>query len=599
MGLRLTRRRLRWVALVAFAVLTSLYAWWPMVAAYPNTQGGDGPTFQKTLEAEKASVTRYHELPLWNAYECGGLPLWDNPQQPSGAPLVLLMFLTDTTKTMIVWYLLHSAAGFICMWIFARKDLDLSRPAAMTASLAWAYSGFHQQHYSGGHMAFVPFLYFPLALYLWRRAEHDLRAAGLLAILAAWMFYEGAVYPLPHLVIVLGAETMTRLWPARRLLPIARAAAIVVVLAFLLAASRMLPVADQLRAHTRPIGVEVDVIQWDTFKMMFLERSHGRALPGQTYVWPEYATYFGPLLIALALLGMLAGGVESVWLLALMLLCGAFMWGHGHRLAPWHILKTYIFPFKEMRVPSRFAVEVSMFLAAFIGIAVDKLPKRLARFSTPAVGRAVRGAVLLVALVGVGDMMGVGIDWFRTCFYNPPLAKVMPSKRLYLGGAGLASNFVDQPHQNRGRIACWDEWGWNAGAALWEGDVPQAKAADDGVVVTAVTRTQNTFTIDINAERPSKVLVNSTYDKQWRTDVGQIIEQDSLLVVAVPAGQAAVHLRYLPRLFWPGVLLTLLGIAATSALFVVLARRRRAERLGHPDGESHRAAEGGGDASSL
>ncbi|MEA2751445.1 MAG: hypothetical protein QOI41_5588 [Myxococcales bacterium] len=571
-------RRLRWVALVAFALLTSLYAWWPVLAAYPNTQGGDGPVFHKALEAEHASIARYHELPMWNPYECGGLPLWDNPQGPAGAPLVLLMFVTDTTKTIMAWYVLHSAAGFLCMWILARKDLGLSRPASVLAALAWAYSGFHQQHYAGGHFVFVPFLYMPLALYLWRRAEHDLRAAGGLAILVAWMFHEGAVYPLPHLALLLGAETLMRLWPIKRLKNILRAAAVVGVLAFLLAASRMLPVADQLRAHVRPIGVETDSLQWETLKAMFLDRTHSRGVPGQTYVWPEYGTYFGPLLVVIAIAGMAAGGLETFWLFALMLFCGALMWGHGHRFAPWHMLKGHVFPFKEMRVPSRFRVEVSMFLAAFIGIAADKLPERFAklpRIGTQRLGKTVRGLVLMIGLVGVGDMLGVGIDWFRVTFYNPPAAKVVPSDHLYLGGPGLAGNMIDQPAQNRGRIACWEEWGWNQGAALWEGDVPQAKPNDDGVVVNQVSRTQNTFTIDVDATRPSTVLVNSTYDKQWRTDAGQLRNLDNLLVVDVPPGHSVVHLRYLPRLFWPGVFLTLLGIAATSALFWYVGRQRR------------------------
>jgi hypothetical protein len=172
-------------------------------------------------------------------------------------------------------------------------------------------------------------------------------------------------------------------------------------------------------------------------------------------------------------------------------------------------------------------------------------------------------------------MMGVGIDWFRVSFYNAPLAPQVASTRLHLGGPGLASNFVDQPRQNRGRIACWEEWGWNQGAALWEGDVPQAKPQDDGVVVSSVSRTPNTFTIDLDATRPSTVLVNSTYDKQWRTDTGQLRNMDNLLVLDVPPGHSIVHLRYLPRLFWPGVFLTLLGIAATSALFWYVRRQRQ------------------------
>ena len=82
-----------------------------------------------------------------------------------------------TTASMYLWYLLHTALGFLSMWLFARDEVKLSRAATFVASLAWAFSGFHQQHYSGGHFTFVPFLYFPFAVLLWRRAAGDLRYA--------------------------------------------------------------------------------------------------------------------------------------------------------------------------------------------------------------------------------------------------------------------------------------------------------------------------------------------------------------------------------------------------------------------------------------
>lgn len=90
--------------------------------------------------------------------------------------------------------------------------------------------GFHQQHYAGVHFTFVQWVIFPLALLLWRRAENNLRCAVGLEVLAASMFYEGAVYPLPHLVLVLAAETLTRVSLARSLPPILRTGAIAGVL---------------------------------------------------------------------------------------------------------------------------------------------------------------------------------------------------------------------------------------------------------------------------------------------------------------------------------------------------------------------------------
>lgn len=571
-----SRARSLW--LVVSAIALSAFAWWPMIAAYPNTQSGDGPPYQKTLEATRIAVVRFHELPLWNPYECGGLPLWDNPQGPAAAPLAWLIFLTSTTKAMYAWYLLHSAAGFLCMWVFARRDLSLSRAASLVAACAWAFSGFHQQHYSGGHFTFVPFLYFPLAFHLWRKAEREMRAAVLLGLLVAWMMLEGAVYPLPHLAVMLFAETLTRAWPAKRLLPIGRAALVVFAVGFSVAACRFLPVADQLRSHTRGLAVETDAIQWETLKDMFVARSHARPVMGQTYVWPEYGTYFGPILFTLAVIGLLVSGLENAWLVGVFALAFALMLGHAGPYAPWSILKAHVFPFTEMRVPSRFRVEVSMFFAAFIGLAIDRLPRLarrlLGKTRLPDVSGTMRAAMVGIALIGVGDMLGVGITWFQTCFGNPPLAAVQPSTRLYLGGPDMTPSMNDQPRQNRGRLQCWDEWGFGAGAPLWEGDLPQARAADDAVTVEVANRTQNTFTIDVVASRPGRVLVNTSYDRGWRTDVGTTADASKQLAIDVPAGRNRLHVAYWPHGLTAGFLLSALGIAGVIAFFVRRARQR-------------------------
>src|SRR5512140_187434 len=122
---------LRAAGLGLLALTLSTFAWWPMLWWYPNTQNGDGPQYHKTLEAARVSILRYHELPLWNPYECGGLPLWDNPQSHVGAPLAWLTFLVGTTMTMMLWYVIHAALGFVSMWLFARHEVRLSRAATL------------------------------------------------------------------------------------------------------------------------------------------------------------------------------------------------------------------------------------------------------------------------------------------------------------------------------------------------------------------------------------------------------------------------------------------------------------------------------------
>jgi hypothetical protein len=547
-----------------------------MLASYPNTQGGDGPFFHKMLEVVRVSVLRYHELPLWNPFECGGVPLWDNPQGIAAAPIAWLTFLFGTTRAIELWYIVHSAIGFYCMWLLCRSELKLSRAACLIAAASWAFAGVHNQHQTGGHLVWSPFLYFPLGIFLWRRAERDNRAAVGLGLLVAWMMCEGAVYSLPHLALVLGAETLTRASSIKRVLPIARAGAIVLVSGISVGAARFFPVLHQLRTHTRAIVPDTDAMQWLTLKDVFLARSHDRFVPGQQYVWPEFGDYLGPFLLGLAVVGVLLAGKKYAWIVAMLVVSVLMMLGHQGRLAPWTILHGHIYPFKEMRVPSRFVTEVSLFLSTAIGIAVHRI-ELVARLKLKKGGRgllrATRLAVFTFALVGVGDMISVGITWCAVCFTNAPQKPTQPSTRLFLGGPALA-DFLDQPQQNRGRVQCWEEWSFQAGAPLWEGDLPQARAEDDGAIVEVANRTPNTFSLDVDVKRDgAKVLLNTSWDRGWRTDVGTIVESNKQLAVELPKGRYRIKLHYWPHGLTAGLVLTLLGLAGTAAFFLWHRRR--------------------------
>jgi hypothetical protein len=580
-SLRSTGRDLWWVFVVG--LVASLYSWWPMIQAYPATQNGDGQVFQKMFETAVVSVVRFHEFPFWNPYECGGLPLWDNPQAPIGSPLALGMFFFDTTIAMAVWYVIHSALGVVCMWRFAREGLALSRGASLAASVAWSFSGFHVHHYAGGHLAFGSFLFFPLAWLLWRTSWRSKRDAVYLGMLVALMMYEGGVYPLPHLVLLLALATATGLIAERHSLRdlafwrgLFAAALIVAVVGVGLAAARLLPVMDQLAAHKRNLGTEADYLRWPTIREMFLAREHPRHVPGQEYVWTEYASYIGLPLFALALLGLAAGAL-AYWELSLALVVfAALMAGHFSPNAPWHVIKEHVFPFKEMRVPSRFRVEVLLALASFVGIAIDRLGALSLRRRSRGLG-TLRPMLLVLACIGLGDLLSASIAHVSAMFTTRALERQEASERLYLGGPGLAADLRDQPRQNRGRFECYEEWGWGRSAPLWSGDVPQARAEADGVRVSNVVRTPNTFRFDVEAPSGGTVQLNTAYDRQWQTSVGKIRDRATALDVDVPRGTHQVVVRYRPRTFSAGAALTV-----STALALVLAawidRARRAGR---------------------
>jgi hypothetical protein len=225
-------------------------------------------------------------------------------------------------------------------------------------------------------------------------------------------------------------------------------------------------------------------------------------------------------------------------------------------------------------VPSRFRLIFVLFVGGWAGLAVDRIPLLVSRRFGYRVGAAARTAVLGVALIGAGDALGAASVSVASIYTSAPTTIVQPSARLFIGGR--LAPFLDQPRQNQGRIACWDEWNFTAGAPVWDGDVPQARAEGDDVVVEDVRRTQNTFTIDVDAKAPGRIRVNSPYERGWRTDIGTIANDRKLLVVDVPRGRARVHLEYWPHGLTAGFVLTAFAISAVAGFFVWDSRRRKA-----------------------
>jgi len=583
--LRLTSAT-RALALVLLALVFATCVWWPMIAAAPKTADLDGRYFLQQWESGKAAF-RYGEFPLWNPFDCRGVPMWDHPESTTGSPLLVLLWWVPGTITLWIWNIVHCAGGFLSMWLLARREVGLGRTSSFVAASLWAFATSHISQYAGAHSSLVDFWLAPLLVYLWRRAEHHVDAAVKLGLVIAFMVYEGATYPLPFVIVIVVLETSTRLWPLRRIPAILKAGVLVGVVAFGAAAARLLPVADQLvskkRQHMLP---DVDVLTHSfTLRQMFLWREGHwwHRLPHQQYVWGEYIAYVGPLVFLLALVGVLISVRERRWLIALAVLTTLLMLGHFARWAPWDLLNRNVLPYKSMRVPSRFRLVFQMFVALWVALAVERVPRLLERFtrSKNELARGARVALLGAAFLGVGDAMGLGMDIIEWMHQGAPERSVERSPRFYYGGPNLAE-WLDQPRQNRAWLGCRSyEWPANMDAPVWVGDVPQAKprpGSEASLTVTNVARTQNSFTFDVEAKEPGRVFLNSAHALGWRSSVGRVVDEGTLLALDVPAGTHHVRVRYWPRLLTPGIVITtttLLGIGIGWA--AVRIRRRRAQ----------------------
>ncbi|MCL2776631.1 MAG: hypothetical protein FWD73_01410 [Polyangiaceae bacterium] len=563
---------LRLACISALGLVLTMALWPVLFRHYPGSGGGDGVFFFRMIEAGKVSLLRWHELPLWNPYECGGVPLWDNPQSIAASPLVLLLTSASTAATIGAWIILHVTAGFVGLWLLSRSELGLSRGAAFVASCLFAFGLPISNHLGGGHTAFAGFVYSPLALLFWRRAEVDVRYAVGLGLLVALMFYEGGVYAPALIALMLAAETLTRLSSVRRALHVFRAGVVVVVVAGCVAAARLLPVIDQIAHYKRQLDAETDFVDWQMLKDMYLDRWHALHTPPHAYVWGEYVAYIGVIVLVFAMAGLLLSITRETWFFVTALIVFALMLGNFAHLAPWTLLRTYVPPFPSLRVPSRFRLLFVMFIAGYAGIAVDRLPIFLVRiFGSRPLTRAAGVAIACVALFGAGDVASHAVDVINTQWDGPLPGAVTPSAQLFLGGPGIAQ-FIDQPRQNRGRLECWEEWAPHAGAPLWTGNVPQARSEGDKAHIENVSRTQNSFTIEVRADEPTTILLNTSFARGWRTSVGRTRAQNHELVVDVPAGHHTVRVWYWPVGLTAGFWVTGVSLALSLIALIALAR---------------------------
>lgn len=563
------------IVTLAVGLVLAIVAWSPAIVQWPATGFGDGQYFQHMVDSGKVSLRRYHELPLWNPYQCGGLPLWDNPQAVVASPIMLALTGLPASKTIVIWYILHAFIGFVGAWLLARLDVGLSRMASFAAATMFAFGVAHANQYGGGHTALAPYTFMPLCLYFWRAAETSVDHAIGLGLTFALAFYNGGVYPIPFISLVLLAETFTRVWPVSRLGAIVRAGGVFAVVFVLVAGARLFPVLDQVVHNKRILDPELDYIHWQTLKDMYLDRTHAWRVADQSYVWPEYSTYIGFLGVALVAIGLGHVRRGERWILAIGLFTFLLMLGHFAAWAPWSFLKHHVFPYKSMRVPSRFRILESVFLALLVGIAVERGPRTFARIF-PRLGlRDARVLLAAVGLVAIGDVFGTASSVVAFKFDGPPESAIVPQKRLFVDAEN--ANFLDQPRQNRARMGCWDEWTFTFGAPLWYGDVPQARAESGPVAVSDVIRTQNRFTFvaDVEADG-AKVLVNGAWDRGWRTTVGTIAAQNKQIVVTLPKGHHTVEVYYWPIGLTAGFVSTALSLVACVAFLL----RDRSPRSG-------------------
>ncbi len=524
--------------------------------------------FQSWIEVGRRSYLWFHQFPLWNPYGCGGEVLLANPQSEVASPAMILPIIFGGAlgvKLMLALYLFCAYDG---MYRLAR-DYGLTLKGALFSSVLFGGGGWLALHMASGHTTFAPAGLFPYVILCYRRARTELIWTLPLGALAAWIVAEGGTSTPAIAAVLLGTLAITDAIAGKSARPF-MVLAVGGVAALLLGAFRILPAFEFAVDHPRHA--------WETDSVSIIEMIRNaywwrgvEQTPGKRYWFHEYGYRLSYLTPPLILWSLTLKRFRHLWIVVLVgagIVAGSAI-PHG----PWWLLK-HLPIYRDLRVPSRYALLLALSLPLLCGAAFEDL---LARISKPKL-------MSLVGFLAITIALGEGLAFDNYCFHGMfSVQKTSAAEGTpFYQVRGTWREMFDNVMAGHGAIGCDEEAPLQRALTLDEGNVPQVKLLETGGgQIQKVIWTPNRIDVDVALTSAATVVVNQNWNEHWKVNAGQIAKigpkvamdhDGGKLAATVPVGNYRLTFTYRPRSFVIGSTVSLMAMPLFIGLWI---RRRR------------------------
>jgi hypothetical protein len=543
------------IRLAAFALLALASKWRALGQAGQFSQIVDAEHFSLYEEAARLTVTKFHELPLWNPYYCGGIPAVGTPSARFISPTFLLTLVFGTLRAEPLIWMAMTLVGLEGTYRYARANGGGSLGSALAAPM-FALSGAFGIWTVYDWTNFYAFQLVPWALLGAREAfRGSRRGVVVLALAAGWMIGFGGTYAAPVTALAVAWEGLVVLAKAKRFAEVARTLLYgVVALLFVVAMSlvRLWPIAENLSSAPRVLGggesSDLARVWHDLFGAQGMVIHHG------TYL-------VGGALLPLFFLGALRRR-------ALPFLASSLLWlwlalGYGAKVSLFGLLRMMP-PYTMLRAPERF---LPLFVLGFVVVTA------LALRRVEVISRRWRIAIIFafecVAVYGwnLSVLVENGRDLAAIRPMADPPAVVDREFHQTRGNRWLAFYYFEM---SRGTLACFDDYNVAESPDL-RGDLSDEEYLRDTGAGTVQQKSwaPGRIEMEVDLSRPARVYVNQNWHPGWHSSQGAVTSDDGLLAVDLPAGAHDVVLRFLPRSVVVG------GLTSLAALLIAFGVWRR------------------------
>jgi hypothetical protein len=530
----------------------------------------DAQYFTLFEEAARLSVAKFHQLPLWDPYYCGGISGIGTPSSRFASPTFLLTLLFGTLRGDALIAMAMTIVGLEGSFRYMRERGG-GPLASTTAASVFALSGVFAHTTALGWTNFLGFELVPWALFGLRLALRGNRRGIVIAALSiAWMIGFGGTYTGPLTFLAAGFEVVTMVLghvrEPRRLPRILLMGVPVVFLAAALSLVRLWPVAETLSASPRIIGEVGGLTGARLWQSLFGDQGSGF----------ERSDF----IIGLPVLPLVVLGLSRKKAIPLTLGGLLWMWlalGYKVHTSLFALLRS-VPPYTMLRSPERFLVFVALMAAGLAALGIRRF-EALARKEHASVIFAVLPFVCHAFLLGDTAIL---ISNARAAANGRSMSVPPPHiDRDFHQARGNRWLAVDYTFMSRGSLSCFDDYNVAQSPAL-RGDLQQEEylADPDAGTVQRSAWSPNRIDLHVELTKPARVFINQNWHPGWRSSRGTVVSDDGVLAVDLPVGSQDLTLRFLPRSAVGGIATFILGLGVAAWLSWLANHGRDSVRLG-------------------
>jgi hypothetical protein len=527
----------------------------------------------RTLIA-RDTIVKYHQIPLWDPYQTGGVPLLADPQSLLLSPFLPMSLVLDTVTSLKIQVVLWYVIGLFGMFLLG-KHLKLNTYATYAMAFALILSSWYSIKIVNGHIYALNAMLLPLAFLFYLKAFDDRRNAAYGGVCLALMIFGGGIYAVVYaaLLMVLHAlfYSAKLCFDGKHALKPAVAVVLVIIVCAGVSAVKTIPMLELTRQFPR--YTDLCDMAGDVYKGFrldyYVDGFFGmlqRRYNVKTNEWDNFSTYVGPFVVLLAIIGSLTTIRENWPLVAVVIFGVVLVYGSGSgEMVVWALLHKMPV-LSSLRYPARLIILALAPLSVLAGIAVSKIEK-------------------WKNIVALGFTVAVLYNLLLVC--SPAFDEAFVISPRHITPSNMITQVAIEPQliyvfgetftayqQNQGDVDTHLS-SLRGLTLVCSGPLTPVKPSGSpdyrgefyllggSGTVTVKSFTPNKITLSVDGAGVDYLIVNQNYDPNWKTPDRAVLNHGGLLAVEVSPTDSGrdIVLYYSPTSFKIGLLVTLASLA--------------------------------------